>query len=146
MSISGHRLRSPADIRFFNTLTQGSRGFHIAQTEEEHLDAEAIAEYGIDWDTRGLAQPDRQGDDPFPNNPFLTYQPDRLSYVEVDEARCPFDNRQLHYLSYNLSLIPPALFTVVWDQRKQLVIVALLIATQVANTVEQMEYTVINTE
>ena len=139
MQIPGMGHRSPAELRFFNTLLHGSRGQpqQMVDSEEEVLSADEILEYGIDWEAYdNRVEQEAEADDPFPQNPFLTHQPERLSYVEVDESRCPFSDRQLVAFQHNISLLPENVrMGNSLEDRKQLFLLALNIAQQIWNYV-----------
>jgi hypothetical protein len=106
--------QSPQHMYVHGIVTNGVRGVH--------LDYEDIAdgnheEYGIDWedmdrpairrhhDTFNLVNEVNNG------NPFTVNHPDRLSHVEVPDARCPFDAHQLHRFDTELQNLPTILST-----------------------------------
>jgi len=141
MQIPGQGTKSPADLRWFSMLQQGARGFLPSassfQPIEETLDVDEVAEYGIDWDTYQDTRIQNHHTtnnpaDPFPQNPFVSHQPETFSMVNVDESRCPFTNDELNIFIYNLNLIPEDLrLSREMSNRKELWIQALDICRQI---------------
>jgi hypothetical protein len=104
----GHARKSPHDQRWFSMLENGARGF---EPEDEHLDADEIDEYGIDWDAYDdpmiLNHHDSANPvDPLAHNPFVAHEPEEFSIVEVDEPGCLLSASQLDQLNLRLAQIP----------------------------------------
>ncbi|OSD00093.1 hypothetical protein PYCCODRAFT_1446403 [Trametes coccinea BRFM310] len=89
--------------------------------------------YGIDWDelqrTRIRAHnAENNVDDGELLNPFLSDRPDRLSHIEVPDARCPFTVEQVAMLDAHLSHLPCFARTTI-QSCKELWVVALQVAS-----------------
>ncbi|KAF8151621.1 hypothetical protein B0H34DRAFT_784734 [Crassisporium funariophilum] len=134
--------RSPTDLRWFSMLQDGARGFMSVNAQdfepiEDPLEANDIHEYGIDWhayhdnhiqEHHSTNNPT----DPFPQNPFVTHQPDTFSMVNVDESRCPFSDQELNIFQFNISLIPDGQrLSRKMEDRKQMWILSLGICRQI---------------
>jgi hypothetical protein len=141
MQIPEQGTKSPADLRWFSMLQQGSRGFSPSassfQPVEETLGVDEVPEYGIDWNAYQDARIQNHHltnnpADPFPENPFVSHQPETFNMVNVDESRCPFTDDELNIFTYNLNLIPQELrASRQMSDRKHVWIRALDICTQI---------------
>lgn len=135
---------SPAEIRYFNTLVDGVRGFPAGrddwQAQDPPLAGREIDEYGIDWEAYRNTQIQHhfhthnhveQGG---PFNPFTTagpgHHPEHFSMVEVDEARCPFTEEGRQWFKAAIEANIPQDIRAAGDaqRRKQYFILALQIA------------------
>ncbi|KAI9060473.1 hypothetical protein FKP32DRAFT_1577929 [Trametes sanguinea] len=111
---------SPSQMYIHGLAEHGQRGVLPASPEAQNppgawsnIPAEDVYEgYGIDWDelqrTRIQAHhaENNHDDDSNPHNPFLFDRPDRLSHIEVQDARCPFTLEQVAILDAELSRFP----------------------------------------
>ena len=100
--------RSPHDLRWFSMLQNGTRGFEVLPQD---LDTEEIDEYGIDWDDYNNSQVlshhnEANVVDHLSHNPFVTYEPEHLNDIQVDEPGCPLSVHQLGLLHEGLRPYP----------------------------------------
>lgn len=116
MSIPGEGTQTPAEMCWFSMLQDGAQGFTPLQPNgfepvEDTIEAEELAKYGVDWD----AYQDQRiqehhtatnPPDPFAHNPFISYHPDNLNMVHVDESRFPFSPQELALFEHNFNLLP----------------------------------------
>jgi hypothetical protein len=114
VSLRGERARTPQDMFFFGMLEQGVRGIEI---EDQDLDEDAIAGYGIDWEAldnqeirnhHDYANPPLAAllDDeivPVPHIPQVPNVPSHLAVVDFDEPNCPMTAEQVFYLDSQLA-------------------------------------------
>jgi hypothetical protein len=108
LSIRGERDQSPRALFFFGMVQNGPRG--LQGNDEEQMDLDHLAEYGVDWnaldDAEIRAHHDETNLEEPTNNPFTTNAPDRLSRIVVEEPNCPLTEEQLHHLHSQLAAIP----------------------------------------
>lgn len=138
MQIPGHGHRSPADLRFFDRLHNGYRGRKPGSEndleDDEDMTEEEAQEYGIDWEQYDNAaaqnhEQEQEQQDPFPQNPFLTHEPEHHPHVMVDESRRPFTDEQLAIFQHNLRLFPQHILQAATpDDKKGLWVMALTLA------------------
>lgn len=97
-------------------VTNGVRGVHL---DDEDVADGNREEYGIDWedmDRPAIRRHHNTFNLPVENgvnneNPFTVNHPDRLSHIEVPDARCPFDAPKLHRFNTELRALPTILST-----------------------------------
>lgn len=118
ISTPGLGNKSPAEMKYVDTLLHGGRGFPPISDEPEEM--EDVAEYGIDWDAYDDARlrahhtaqntPDGFGEDALvhADNPFVMHAPtpDSMNEVVVDEPGCPFSTDQVARLDEYLQQQP----------------------------------------
>lgn len=112
MTVPNQHQRSPKDMFFFGMLENGFQGFESAEDNEDTV--EDPATYGVDWevidDPRILQHHYEHNTadaaDQSSNNPFITYEPNNLSNVEVPEAGCPLTQEQVAFLDHQLNSSP----------------------------------------
>lgn len=112
LSRRGQPHRSPQQMYVHGIVTNGVRGIHLDSGEPAEINHE---EYGIDWEDldrpvirrhHETFNPENQVEN---DNPFIVNHPDRLSHVEVPDARCPFRDDQLHVFNTELQNLPDIL-------------------------------------
>lgn len=134
MSLSGERNKSPEEMKIISIIQHGPCGFDhgLAMSEND------VAEYGIDWDE---GRHNRNGNhnaagDLFPNNPFVSYEPDTHPYVQVDESPNPMTEHEMALFLDGLSRLPLDLrSTKNMEKRRILFQEALFIACSVVDGV-----------
>jgi hypothetical protein len=98
-------------------VTNGVRGVHL--DNDAQLADENREEYGIDWeemDRPAIRNHFNTFNLPAENdvnsnneNPFIVNHPDRLSHIEVPDARCPFDAHKFRRFNTQLANLPTVL-------------------------------------
>ena len=102
-------------------VRNGVRGVHLDYEDVVQGD-EDREEYGIDWEDMDRPTIRNHHDTFNPSlpaenlngvnwrdngNPFTVNHPDRLSHIEVPDARCPFDAPSFIALIQNFRIYPP---------------------------------------
>lgn len=105
LSTTGVNSQSPRELKFFSMLAHGITGFH------EEISNDEVQEYGIDWEayddsTIRTHHEAENPDDLLGPNPFLSFQPEELSQVVVEEPNCPLSAEQLVALDVHLARFP----------------------------------------
>lgn len=109
LQLRHERNATPHDLYFFSMVQDGLRGVtgFSASRDEEHLAAEDVAGYGIDWDVADNARFMRHLLDNNPEagvvpNPFQI-GPATLSDVPCNPPNCPFTAAEVHSLNVHLA-------------------------------------------
>lgn len=140
MRLESQRDRSPHDLYFFGTLEYGRRDLGV-QLEEDELDPDQLAEFGVDWEAlddphdlnhHAVHNPPEHVDLPAGNDqPFsLTHRPAQLAQVVVPVFQNPFNEDQSARFFDFLHQVPE-LGSRNMDDRRLLWIQALDIATSI---------------
>ncbi|KAH7917752.1 hypothetical protein BV22DRAFT_1076641 [Leucogyrophana mollusca] len=103
----GEPHRSPQEMFLQGMVEHGQRAVVVAVDE----DIGDIAEYGVDWNdidnhnVRNHHDTFNPQDDHL-SNPFVSNQPDRLSHVDIPNARCPLSPEQVEVFDTHLQTLP----------------------------------------
>lgn len=90
------------------TLQRGVRAIPKTQ-DEENLDEQQLAEFGIDWtewDRGGRVDRDARDAERNPDPPDMSNVPEQLSHVEVPETRSPFAPELIQHFVTSVRALP----------------------------------------
>ena len=115
LQIRGEPQQTPQEMFFFSMLEDGPRGVSDGQrirdgdgdpgVEDEEVEDEDLATYGIDWDAMDdeqLMEHHYENNPPQLSNPFETAPP-TLSEVTCAPPSCPLSEEAVHQLDLHLS-------------------------------------------